>query len=129
MQSGLGEKYQVQIPKMFETGNYRFPVKICKTYLAKRPVGLWTSRPFYLTVIYNPLCTIRFNRSPMGVRTISNIIKNVMETSKQITNYWARRTLVKRLKQNNVANSEIISITRHSMESGLHPYDSGDEKQ
>ena len=65
----------------------------------------------------------------MGVRTISNIIKNVMETSKQITNYWARGTLVKRLKQNNVANSEIISITRHSMESGLHPYDSGDEKQ
>ena len=37
MQSGLREKYRVQIPKMFETRNDRFPVKIFRTYLAKRP--------------------------------------------------------------------------------------------
>ena len=37
MQSGLREKYRVQITKMFETRNDRFPVKIFRTYLAKRP--------------------------------------------------------------------------------------------
>ena len=36
-QSGLCEKYRVQIPKMFETRNDGCPVKIFRTYLAKRP--------------------------------------------------------------------------------------------
>ena len=36
--------------------------------------------------------------------------------------------MVKRLKQNNVAKSEIISVTGHSTAAGLDPYDSGDEK-
>ena len=55
--------------------------------------------------------------------------KSPLETSKHITNHSARKTLVKRLKQNNVAKSEIISIAGHSTEAGLDPYDSGDEKQ
>ena len=36
---------------------------------------------------------------------------------------------MKRLKQNNVAKSEIISITGHSTGSGLDLYDSRYEKQ
>ena len=61
---------------------------------------------------------------------MKNVIsKSPLETSKLITNYSARKTLVKRLKQNNVAKSEIISITGHGIESGLDPYDSRDEKQ
>ena len=51
-----------------------------------------------------------------------------LETLKHITNHSARKTLVKRLKQNNVAKSEIISVTGHSTEAGLDLYDSGDEK-
>ena len=39
-QSGLREKYRVQIPKMFETRNDRCPVKIFRTYLARRPADL-----------------------------------------------------------------------------------------
>ena len=54
--------------------------------------------------------------------------KSPLETWKHITNHSARKTLVKRLKQNNVAKSEIISITGTSAEAGLDPYDSGDEK-
>ena len=77
-QSGLREKQRVQIPKMFETRNDRCPVKICRTYLAKRPAELRTSGPFYLTVIYNPSCAIWFKRFPMGVHTINNIMKNVI---------------------------------------------------
>ena len=53
------------------------------------------------------------------------ISKSPLETLKHITNHSARKTLVKRLKQNNVAKSEIISITGHSTD----PYDSVDEKQ
>ena len=133
-QSGLREKYRVQIPKLFETRNDRCPVKMFRTYLAKRPADLRTSGPFYLATIYNPSCAIWFKRSPMGVHTINNIMKNViskspLKTSKHITNHSARKTLVKRLKQNNVAKSKIISITGHSTEAGLDPYDGGDEKQ
>ena len=47
-QSGLCKKYRVQIPKMFETRNDPCPVKISRTYLAKRPAELWTAGPFYL---------------------------------------------------------------------------------
>ena len=70
----------------------------------------------------------------MGAHTINNIMKYVMSKSplktwKHITNHSARKTLVKRLKQNNIAKSEIISITGISGEAGLDPYDSGDEKQ
>ena len=61
---------------------------------------------------------------------MKNVIsKSPLETLKHIANHSARKTLVKRLKQNNVAKSEIISITGHSTEAGLDPYDSGDEKQ
>ena len=119
---------------MFETRNYRCPVKIFRTYLAKRPADLRIPGPFYLAVIYIPLCAIWFKRSPMGVRTISNIIKNViskspLETSKHTTNDSARKALVKRLKQNNVAKSEIIPVTGHSAEAGLDRYDSRDQKR
>ena len=55
--------------------------------------------------------------------------KSPLETSKHITNHSARKTLVKRLKQHNVAKAEIISVTGHSTEAGLAPYDSGNEKQ
>ena len=88
---------------MFETRNDRCPVKIFRTYLAKRPLDLRTSGPFYLAAIYNPSCAIWFKRSPIDVHTIHNILKNViskspLETSKHITNYSARKILLKRLK-------------------------------
>ena len=116
---------------MSETRNNRCPVKIFRTYLAKRPTDLRISCPFYLAVIYNPSCAIWFKRSPMGVHTINmkNVIsKSQLETSKHITNHLVRKTLVKRLKQN-ITKSEIISVTGHSTEAGLDRYDSGDEKQ
>ena len=69
----------------------------------------------------------------MGVHTTNSTMKNViskspMEKSKHITDHLVRKTLVKRLKQNNVAKSEIISITGHSTEEGLDTYDSGDKQ-
>ena len=57
------------------------------------------------------------------------ISKSPLETSKHITNLSPRKIPVKRLKQNNAAKSEIISVIGHSAEAGLDPYDNGDEKQ
>ena len=66
---------------MFETRNDRYPVKIFRTYLAKRPVDLRTSDPFFVAAIYNSSCDIWFKRSPIGVQTINNIMKNVISKS------------------------------------------------
>ena len=70
----------------------------------------------------------------MGVHTMNNIMKNViskspLETSRHMTSHSEGKTLFKRLKQNNVAKSEVISITDHRIEAGLDLYDSGNEKQ
>ena len=70
----------------------------------------------------------------MDICTIKDVMKNVISKSplerlKHITNHQADKTLVKRLKQNNVANSEFISITGHNTETGFDPYNSGDEEQ
>ena len=91
-QSGFCEKYRVQIPKMFETRHDHCPVKIFRTYLAKRPADLHIPVPLYLAVIYNPSRATWFKRSPVGVHTINNIMKNViskysLETLKHITNH------------------------------------------
>ena len=129
----LHETHRLQIPRMFETRNDRCPEKIFRTYLAERLAYFRTKGPFYLAVIYNPSCAIWFKRSPMGVHATENIknvkSKSLLETSKHITSHLARKTLLKRLKQNNVGNSEIKSITGHSTAVGFYPYDNGDEKQ
>lgn len=49
--------------------------------------------------------------------------------TKKITNHSARKTLVKKLKSNQVAKSDIIGITGHNSEAGLDAYASGDEAQ
>ena len=56
------------------------------------------------------------------------ISKSPLETLKHMTNHSPRKTPVKRLKQNNAAKSEIISVTGHNAEAGLDPYNNGDEK-
>ena len=134
-QSGLREKRRAQIPKMFETQNERCPVKIFNFFKTKRPVNLQATGPFYLAIISNSVSNIWFKKSPMGVHTINNIMKTMISNSplqssnKRLTNHSARKTLVKKLKQNQLPRSEIISITGHSTEAGLDPYDSGDENQ
>ena len=119
---------------MFETRNQGCLVKVFRTYLVKCPADLWKSGPFYLAVIYNPLYNIWFTRSSIGVHKINNIMRTIiskypLETPKYITNHSASKTLVKRLKQNNDAKSEIIPITDYGTEADLDPYNSGEERQ
>ena len=53
----------------------------------------------------------------------------LQNSEKHLANYSARKTLVKKLKQQQVLKSEIISITEHNREAGLDAYDSGNEVQ
>ena len=72
---------------------------------------------------------------PMGINSINSMMKDLMSNSplqnseKHLANHSARKTLVKKLKQQQVPKSEIISITGHNREAGLDAYDSSDEMQ
>ena len=71
----------------------------------------------------------------MGKNTINTITQTMISQSPLIntnkkfsyTNHSARKTVVKKLKQAHLPKSEITGITGHRNESGLDPYDSGDE--
>ena len=71
----------------------------------------------------------------MGQHTIKPIMKRMIENSplrnsdKKLTNHSARKTLVKKLRQNNIPKSDIIGIADHNSEAGLDAYDSGNEEQ
>ena len=106
----------------------------CLNYIYPNvPFELRNNGPFYLAIIHNPSSNIWFKRSPMGVNQINSIMKNMiakspLTTKKKLTNHSARRTLIKSLKSK-VPKCDIITITGHSTEAGLNPYDSGDEAQ
>lgn len=134
-QSGLREKYRLQKPKMVEKKmSTRCPVTIFKLYISKRPLTLRESGPLYLAPIDNPITDIWYKKAPMGMNTINNLMKTMIQNSplastinKKITNHSARKTVVKKLKKANVPKCDIIAITGHTTEAGLDAYDSGNE--
>ena len=71
----------------------------------------------------------------MGQHAINSIMKRTIENSplrnsdKKLTNHSARKTLVEKLRQNYIPNSEIIRVTGHNSEVGLDAYDSRNEEQ
>ena len=91
------------------------------------------SRPFYLQQIVNPLTNVWYKNTPIGINSISSMIKDFISNSplqnseKHLVNHSTRKALVKKLKQQQVPKSEIISITGYTSEAGLDAYDSGDE--
>ena len=133
--SGLRQTSWLQLPKMFETQSERCPVKLFQKYLLKRPVGMEKSGPFYLQPIVNPLTSLWYKKTLMGINSINSMMKDLISNSplqkseKHLANHSARKTLVKKLKQKQVPKSEIISITGHNREAGLDAYDSSDEMQ
>ena len=133
--SGLREKHRLEKPFMFENPNTVCPVKLFKYYISKRPAELRLTGPLYLAVIDKPASDIWYKKSPVGVNTLDNIMKNMIKNStlantitKKVTNHSARKTLVKKLKKNKVPKSDIITITGHTTEAGLDDYDNGNEE-
>ena len=134
-QSGLHEKHQLIQSKIFSTDTSRCLVNIFKLYLPKRPTQLRSSGPLCLNIIHKPVSNLLWYKNvPMGQQTINSIMKRMIENSplrnsnKKLTNHSARKTLVKKLRQNYIPKSEIIGITGHSREAGLDAYDSENEE-
>jgi hypothetical protein len=50
-------------------------------------------------------------------------------SSKRLTNHSARKTLVKKLRSNNVERSSIMNVTGHRNEQSLNDYDEGNENE
>ena len=50
-------------------------------------------------------------------------------SGKKLTNHSARRTVINKMRRNNIPKSDIIAVTGHRTEAGLDAYDSGDEDQ
>ena len=91
--------------------------------------------PFYLTPL--PKATtnddIWYKRMKLGVNSIDNMMKSLMlihlskRVVKKLTNHSARKTLVKKLRANNVERASIMSVTGHRNEQSLNDYDEGNE--
>ena len=131
-QSGLHEKHQLIQLKIFSTDTSRCLVNIFKLYLSKRPTQLRSSGPLCLNIIHKPVSNLLWYKNlPMDQQTImKRMIENspLRNSNKNLTNHSARKTLVKKVRQNYIPKSEIIGITGHSPEAGLDAYDSGNEE-
>ena len=59
------------------------------------------------------------------------MVKNspLSNSTKKLTNHSARRTVINKMRRNNIPKSDIIAVTGHRTEAGLDAYDSGDEEQ
>ena len=135
LQSGLHEKHRLEKPFMFENKSSVCPVDVFKLYISKRPLDMRASGPLYLAIIDKPTTEIWYKKCSIGVNTINTLMQKMVASSplantvaKKITNHSARKTLVKKLKSNNVPKSDIIAITGHTTEAGLDDYDSGNEE-
>ena len=90
---------------------------------------------FYLQPIVNPLTNIWYKKTLIGITSINSMMKDLTSNSplqnseKHLANHSARKTLVKKLKQQQVPKSEKISITGHNREAALDAYCSSDEVQ
>ena len=66
-QSGLTDKSRPVPPKVFATNTERCPIKIIRSYLARRPLELRKSGPLYLTPIHNPISNIWYKNVRMSI--------------------------------------------------------------
>ena len=129
----MHQKRNIQHQKKSEVDQERFSVKVFKTYFLKPLVDLRNFAPFYLQSIINPTHEIWCKRLLMRIQSINFIMKNMFQNStvqytiKVFVNHSSRRTLVKKLKQNQVPKSEVISITIHIREAGFDFCENGDE--
>ena len=134
-QGGLHKKPRLIQPKMFATGTARCPLSFFKKFISKRPPSLKEEGPFYLSPIINPVNeNIWYKTVPLGVNSLNNILKTMVERSPltektNLTNHSVRKTVVKKLKKAGYQKAEIVDITGHSSVKGLNSYCEGDELQ
>ena len=83
-QGGLQSKNRDFQPRMFAVGGERCPVALLKQFVERRPLNMQWSGPFYLSVKRNRKLddNIWFKSQPMGVNTISNMMKTIVVGTK-----------------------------------------------
>jgi replication initiation and membrane attachment protein DnaB len=72
----------------------------------------------------------------MGTNRINEMMKRIVQGTqlehqqqKKLTNHSARKTVVNKLKKNNVERSSIVKVTGHRNLQSLDDYDEGDEPE
>ena len=98
-QGGLQSKNRDFQPRMFSVAGERCPVALFKQFVERRPLNMRWSGPFYLGIKRNRRLNdnIWFKTQPMGVNTISNVMKTTVagtsleESHKRFTNHSARK--------------------------------------
>ena len=95
---GLNAKPRQFEPKMFQTGGERCPVALFRQYINRRPRNLRASGPFYLS--------IKYNSGPSDE-----------------TWYKTSKTLVSKMKKENLETSSIAKVTGHRNIQSLDDYD------
>ena len=136
-QGGLHITRRQQLLKMFATGEKRGPISLFKEYLNRRPVCLRTNGTFYLAPLSKttPNNDIWFKAQNLGVHSIDRTMKTMIadtplaSSSKRLTNHSARKTVVKKLRLNNVERSSIMNVTGHRNKQKLNDYDEGSENE
>ena len=79
-QGGLQSKNRDFQPRMFSVRGERCPVALFKQFVEPRPLNMRRSGPFYLSIKTNQRLkdNIWFKTQPMGVNTISNMMKTTV---------------------------------------------------
>ena len=101
---GLNAKPRQFQPKMFQTGGERCPVALFRQYINRRPRNLRASGPFYLS--------IKYNSGPSDE-----------------TWYKTSKTLVSKMKKENLETSSIAKVTGHRNIQSLDDYDGANEDE
>ncbi|KAK3733547.1 hypothetical protein QZH41_002786 [Actinostola sp. cb2023] len=134
---GLSTKPRDFLPRMFETGGERCPVKLFKEYKRRRPLELQNEGPFYLSINHKRKLNaqIWYTVQRMGVNKINTMMKTLVEgttletSGKKFTNHSARKTLVGKLKKARVERAGIAKITGHRNIQSIDDYDEADEQE
>ncbi|CAB4005042.1 zinc finger MYM-type 2-like [Paramuricea clavata] len=108
----------------------RDPILAYKRFAEKRPPEACTpDSPFYLGIDHTKHPSIWFTKQPMGKNTINNLLKNmcrnagIRDEEQKLSNHSARKTMVKKLKENHIPDTDIIQVTGHNNLMSLNTYD------
>lgn len=126
-------------PKMFAVNCDRNPVKFYKTFASKRPADFCNENdPFYISTRTIPLDDSRsdkwFIKQKVGQKKLSSIMKSMaskadLNSGKKLTNHSTRKTLVQKLRSENVPVTDVMQISGHKNVQSVLNYSSITEDQ
>lgn len=127
-------------PKMYATDEEDNPIKYYKLYQEKRPKSYCNADdPFYIAPRTIPLKNQNtdnwYIKQRIGIKKLGGLMKSMatkagLDPNKRLTNHSARKHLVQKLRDNNVAPTDIMQITGHKNVQSVINYSTiSDKKQ